>query len=589
MGIVMPSANVSSEPRHLLLTVLGTNPRFTCYTLEDREAGARLAPIALLGLLPKEDQPNGVLALCTAEAERDSLPFLEATLGSRFPIRRVAVPAGNAQQDVERFLVEVVGAVGDGVELTVDVTHGLRHFSFLTYVAVLYLAALRGVRIRGAYYGMLNPDPAGPSSFLDLRPLIELPRWTYALEVLRDTGSALPMARTLLDGPASQPAQDNARDLGHLSEAYLSALPLELGWQARNVLDHRRRPLRRLLRDDHRLPLAEKLLERLAEHLEPLALSDSISAAGWKRSVRLSTSELKRQARLVDDLLVRKSYATALRLMREWLVSWAIHQQQGPNDDWLNREVRQRAERLLHAIHAIGGDPELCGRLTEEQRKLGRFWGDLAEVRNAHAHHGMRSDDLVRSGKIVAARDRVVTFWSDSLRSCPGLSLSLGESPGDRVLVSPVGRRPGVLFSAVQAVREAGQGGDPSLCLVICSRETETIIAEAFERADFAGAWEPAVLEDPLGGGRAEIERVVKAARGYFIGVDEVFVNVTGGTTLMGLAAEAMAGEARSLACPVRRFGLIDRRSPSQQDSEPYQAGEPFWLDPAEEEDAGRD
>ena len=393
---------------------------------------------------------------------------------------------------------------------------------------------------------------------------------------------------TSLDGPDGQPARDNARNLGHLSEAYLSAFPLELGWQARNFLDHRAKPLRRLLRNDHRLPLAEKLIERLEKNLEPLALTESISGEGWKRSVRLSKDELIRQAGLVDDLLGRESYATALRMMREWLVSWAIYQQ-APDGEWLNREVRQRAERLLHAINAIGRDPELCGGLAEEQRHLGRLWGDLAEVRNAYAHHGMRSDDLVRGGKIVATRDRVLTFWSDSLRSCPGLSLSLGGSPRGRVLISPVGLRPGVLFSAVQAVRETGKGEEPSLCLVICSRETETIIAEAFERTDFAGTWEPVVLEDPFGGGRAEIERAVKAARGFFIGVDEVLVNVTGGTTLMGLAAEAMAAEARSLACPVRRFGLIDRRPPGQQEMDPYQTGEPFWLDPAEEEDADRD
>ena len=86
-------------------------------------------------------------------------------------------------------------------------------------------------------------------------------------------------------------------------------------------------------------------------------------------------------------------------------------------------------------------------------------------------------------------------------------------------------------------------------------------------------------LEDAFGGGPAEIKRLAKDARGHFIGATEVFVNVTGGTTLMGLAAEELAATARSLACPVRRFGLIDRRAPERQDADPYCAGEPFWLD----------
>jgi hypothetical protein len=95
-------------------------------------------------------------------------------------------------------------------------------------------------------------------------------------------------------------------------------------------------------------------------------------------------------------------------------------------------------------------------------------------------------------------------------------------------------------------------------------------------------------LEDPFGG-RPEIERVVKAARPRILGADEVLVNVTGGTTLMGLVAEALAGTARQLARPVRRFGLIDRRPPADQDADPFRAGEPFWLDSAEGGDADGD
>ena len=438
---------------HLLLTVLGTNPRPARYTLGGREAEAPLAAVALFSLLPKEDRPDRVLALCTAEAEQDSFPLLAGALGVQLPVEALQIPAGDSQEHVDVFLEKVVGAIDQGAELTVDVTHGYRHFSFLTYVAVLYLAALRGVTIRGAYYGLLNPDD--PSPFLDLRPLLDLPRWVYALEVLRDTGSALPIARNLLERSDRQTARDNARDLEHLSEAFLSGLPLELGWQSRNVLAYRRKPLQKLLGErGHRLPLADKLVGRLSDLLEPFALDESVSGEGWKRHLRLSERELGRQAKFIDDLLARESHATALGLMREWLVSWVVYQQ-APDDDWLSRQVRQRAEGLLHAIKALSGDPGLRGILGEEQRKLGAFWNDLAEVRNAYAHHGMRGDDLVRDRTVAAARDRVLGYWQRTLRSCPAVSLSIGPSPGGRVLVSPIGFSP---RGSVQ--RGAGGSGD---------------------------------------------------------------------------------------------------------------------------------
>ena len=155
------------------------------------------------------------------------------------------------------------------------------------------------------------------------------------------------------------------------------------------------------------------------------------------------------------------------------------------------------------------------------------------------------------------------------------------------MLVSPIGKRPGVLFSAVHACRTDGGGGEPVLCLAVCSGESQGMVAEALQRACYAGAVEPLVFDDAVGGGRSEIEHLVQAARPHFVGAGDVVVNVTGGTTLMGLAAEALATAARDLACPVRRFGLIDRRPPSEQESEPYRAGEPFWLDIAENDDAG--
>ena len=583
---VKPGTREGPAREHLLLTVLGRDPSAARYTLGDRESKVRLAPIALYDLLPEEDRPDRILALCTPEARRDSWPLLEDALGTRCPIEAVEIPSGDTQSDIDTFLETVIGAVAGRVDLTVDVTHGFRHFSFLTYISVLYLAALRGVRIRGAYYGMLNRN--APSPFLDLRPLLELPRWVHALEVLRETGSTLPMARILEDGPSSQPARDNARDLLHLSEAYLSGLPLEFGWQARNVREHRRRPLRKLLRDDHHLPLADKVVEQIAQILEPFALDGLPTGAGWKKQIRISGRELERQARMIDGLLARDSYATALRLMREWVVSWVIHRRT-PGDGWLDRDARSAAEGLLHAIKAIGSDRDLGDALTEDQRALGRLWADLAEVRNAYAHQGMRGDDLVRDEKLKSTRGRVLGFWKDSLRSCPAISLSLGESPGGRVLVSPIGLRPGVLFSALHACRADGDGGEPALCLVVCSRETRGMIAEVLERAEFAGKVEPLLLEDAFGGGAAKIKRLAKEARRYFIGATEVLVNVTGGTTLMGLAVEELAATAWSLACPVRRFGLIDRRPPERQDAEPYRTGEPFWLDSGGEDDADRD
>ena len=80
---------------HLLLTVLGTNPREARYVLCGREIQAKLAPIALLSLLPETERPDRVLALCTPEAKQHSWPLLEDALGGRGSIEPVEIPAGS--------------------------------------------------------------------------------------------------------------------------------------------------------------------------------------------------------------------------------------------------------------------------------------------------------------------------------------------------------------------------------------------------------------------------------------------------------------------------------------------------------------
>lgn len=588
MTTVTLSDGRASAPARFLLTVLGRNPQRACYALRGQQAQAQLAPLALIDLLPETERPHSVVALCTPEARAESLPLLEAGLGDRCELKSIDVLAGDAQGDVETYLSCVASAIpaDSAVELTVDVTHGPRHFSYLTYVAVLYLVALRGVRLRGAYYGgyELRRDEVSP--FLDLRPLLELPRWFHALEVLRETGSALPMAAAL-DRQQNQSARTIARELGQISEGYLSGLPLELGQHARRFCDQRLRPLRRVLDGDHHLPLAAELVERLQEILRPFALDEQVTGDGWKREVPLSQPELERQGRIIDDLFRRESIATGLGLLNEWTVSW-VSWRLGKEQEWLDYHgVRRSAASILGAMAAVGCDPDLKHLLTEVQRSLGTFWRSICELRNAYHHHGMRAEVLVGNSQIAKKFELVRKYWEDVLRSCPDISLALGASRVGRVLVSPIGKRPGVLFSALHACRATGQSQTAS-CLVICSRETEGLIAEASKRAGYEGAIEALRLEDPFGG-RLEIERLVKAARPLLLSADEVLVNVTGGTTLMGLTAEALADAARKLARPVRRFGLIDRRRPDHQDVDPFQTGEPFWLDSAEDGDGNDD
>ena len=579
----MSDANSKSDDTcaHLLLTVLGTKPKPARYSLGGREAEGQVAPVALFDLLPESDRPDRVLAICTPEAEKESGEVLKEGLDGRCQVELIRVSAGCLQEEIDEFMKEVVEAIPPETEtITVDITHGFRHFVFLIYSAVLFITTLRpDVRLRGAYYGLLSQDDVSP--FLDLHPLLKLPRWLHAISTLTDTGSARPMAEILRDGQVGQLPRRIADALDRFSDAYLSGLPLELGRYASDIRELHLKQLHSMLTRKHRLPLAEELIRKIEEELRPLAIEGVTKFGdGWKGRFPLGEGELEREARLVDNLLDRGHVGMALHLMREWVVSWVICQK-GDNDRWLDHDpVRGTANRLLGALKAVRYDKDLRDILTEEQSDLGKFWHCLTELRNGYAHNGMRPQVLIGNKAAEANLDWIRSYWNETLKRLPSIPLALGKSPGRLILVSPIGKSVGVLFSAFKACMKCF--GEPSLCLAICSPATVARIREVADQAGYQGEIEEMLLENPhrdVDG----IERLKNESRKHLLGAERVVVNVTGGTTLMGLAAEAVAANAfHRLAIPVCRFGLIDRRSPDEQKDDPYQEGETFWIDCSE-------
>lgn len=153
------------------------------------------------------------------------------------------------------------------------------------------------------------------------------------------------------------------------------------------------------------------------------------------------------------------------------------------------------------------------------------------------------------------------------------------EEQPQQVLVSPVGLRPGVLYSALLTA------GPQQLkrCLVICSAESAEPVARACQAAGYTGDVVLIQLADPFPSVE-EINRQATEAVQH-IDADVVFVNITGGTTLMGVLAERIASEARRGHRTVYRFALVDRRPQSEQEADPFRLGEAYWLDESPHEE----
>ena len=221
-------------------------------------------PLALVRLLEKSELPNRVIAVVTEGAKRETWQLFRAgicdTLG--FAPEAVDIPDGNSSDEIRQILESVANRVPEGADLTLDVTQGLRHFPFIFYALVLYLTSLRGVKIRGAYYGMIEGiSRNAPKPIIDLQPLLELPEWFHAVRMFRDQGTTKPMADLLqpladtLNQETGQLFKEGKQETGKKRSeqakqvkssidwlekyafAYESALPLELEKASRGLID----------------------------------------------------------------------------------------------------------------------------------------------------------------------------------------------------------------------------------------------------------------------------------------------------------------------------------------------------------------
>lgn len=556
---------------HVLLTSIGIRPQAATYQLGNKTAEAMFAPLALLHLLHEQDRPTRAFVICTEQAQNEALTtFREGLAELTIECESVRVDDGNNTGELRKTIEQVANSIPPGCKLTIDFTHGLRHMSFLLYAVAIYLTAFRSVELRGAWYGKYEGTPKDqPNPLLDIRAMVELPRWFHAVQVFNDTGNVQALSQqfsaiapTLPQGPERGPSQHLARALKDFSASYLAALPLETGIHAAKLCcELAKTPLDAV--PGANVPLAAELDQTVSEAIKPYLFTGTPESD--KRKLVLNKLELQRQASLVDAYLRFGLVPQALTVIREWVVSLGVlHHGQGTT--WLEKRTRAPIERMLGAMVKLNSQQD-HGPLSDEQREWATFWDQLAKRRNQLAHAGMGNDVVKLSGDTL--NDQLLTWWN-KIKSADKVWPVLGGGYGT-LLISPVGKQPGVLFSAIKATR-------PDNVLALCSPQSADSARDAAREAGYEPDIKLAILEDPFAGHNS-IKGLVSAQQQRLLAADNVIVNLTGGTTLMGIAVQQMFERACDLQRPGRRLILIDKRSPNEQADAPWVAGEPFWLD----------
>ncbi len=570
--------NADACPHHLL-TALGVSPQMATYALNGETAEAEYSPLALLQLLDTDDRPDTVLCLLTSKAREQVWDdFSKQVKGLGVGAEPIDIPDVDNSAQMAEVIQTIAQTIRPDSRLMLDITHGPRHIPFVFYALTLYLSGFRDVEITGAWYGNFQSAKTD-KPLIDLQPLLNLPQWFYAIRMFQETGFTQALAErftvvcgNLPKGPERGPSSKVAEALEAFSTHYEAGLPMELGLAAGKLCHGlEEKPLEDM--PGLNLPLARELSEVILEAAKPVrfaseSLSNGRGSGEWKTEFPLKKKELRRQADLIDQYLERNQFSLGIGLIREWTVSLGVLYR-NPGANWMKRTVRIKLERELGAMCK----KSLRQYLDDEQKQWGTFWDQLGKQRNQFAHHGMKPEVAKTN------LDEIMYFWQ-KIKLGDRVWTSFGGGNG-HLLVTPLGMSPGVLFSALKKVQ-------PDSVLVLCSEQAKAGITDALNHSAFSGKCESLIMRDPFNG-IDEIGELLQKSRKACLDADEVQVNLTGGTTMMGIAVQRIYEQSRNDQRPCRRFVLTDKRPPEEQKRKLWVEADIFWLDKTSNQGEGND
>lgn len=352
---------------------------------------AKCSPVALVALqrqagVSKRD-PDTIIALATDEVRKpEEWRQVEAALApAGIPIEPVGIPDGTSGGELREIVLRLLRAIPDDCDVTLDITHGFRSVPFVFTVAMQYLTLMKQtVHIDGLYYGMLSKTADSLTPLVDLSVYLKLMDWVYAARVFRDTLVPAKLVELIGELPASSERGTALRDaLLQFSTALDAAMPIEIGKSAVAIT--------RKVSNIHPDELGEEVLlpDVLLGSLKSLA-SEFVPGGGVAVCEKLDVGELKRQARLIDRLLVLGRIAQAAGLIREWLVLMVIFNGKRP-EQWRDRNARADAEKMLAGGHGL------------ESREMNDACAKLIEIRNYLHHYGQTDADHISLSNIPSA------------------------------------------------------------------------------------------------------------------------------------------------------------------------------------------
>ncbi len=576
----------------IFITTIGVNPDYKpCVWRLDNgsQYEGKFASVALENLLGFNGQ---CILLATKKALDQSIKNIEEIKNSFKSIKPdsfhiLEIPDGKDSDEcfeiAEKLINKIEALAGESrPKLVLDFTLSLRHLPFIYFCALTYLTGLKSFNIGGIYSGAneLSYENTDSKS-VKIAPIINL---TSIFKLIQLYQAFIQVNKT---GHFNSLSSIVDKDFVELFKNKNYNMPKEI----KQLND----PLKRLA-----ACLPAGLVKDIGEESKNLANKINVLKSTYKKESTnshinlilngffqfeelinewslankdfiLNMAELSRELDLINSYIKFGYYQNAIILLREWYINFVILRTNTTTTKWLDKDYRYKFESQLN-----------CQVINDKLKGQVFLWGKTRDIRNKFAHAFMKEDNI----KKTTIKDDLgeiynnCRFLYDNFNDIQLDDFLSDSSARKKILITPLGRSSGVLYSALIHFQ-------PDFTIVITSCEAiqdiDKIITAVnnvseikFGQDDFKNL----IMEDPFTGFN-EFKSIYDSIENLKIinCENDIIINFTGGTTAMQFIVQTLAAKLSNKVAKITKKALIDKRSSVEQQNNPFELSQVYDLD----------
>ncbi len=371
------------------------------YSYSDKKVSTSFFPYAVSQFV----NPEKLFVIMTEKAEKTHAESL-SNLCDFEPIK---IPDGKTENEFWVIFDKITSVIKPNDEVVFDITHGFRSQPFIVIVLLLYLKALKNIRINNILYGAYEArDENNTAPVFELKTFMDLVEWSNAAREFIHNGNMgyfklllSEIQRNSYLNKLAKPAKQlrgAGDDLSKLTDAF-ATIRLEEIFQ--NVFSFNKR-LFQVKEDLENNPQAKPfgtIINLISNQFKTIseAEKDIFSEKGFEA-----------QKTILNWYIETSKFQKAITLAREYIISkYLVEMLRSNKYCLLEKGCRKEAE------HELGQQMKLRqSGFNNKTRKgeYGELWGKITDMRNDINHAGMRKNPIPSSKLIERIKEIIITI-----------------------------------------------------------------------------------------------------------------------------------------------------------------------------------